>query len=149
MHTFRAEEDLLLLWVFVHVLPLSIQLQARATDTWLVPATASMTLEIWKLKISFKTSRASWKSKNWPVCVENFRSVPSLWWCLQSPAAPLQTCCPSPHHPHKCFCLYRGHRRGSGACVAAPSTWPRCLWFFDCSGWNKIRRSSNTLQNKF
>lgn len=44
--TFRAEENLLLLGVFIYVLPLSIQLQARATDTWLVSATASMTLEM-------------------------------------------------------------------------------------------------------
>lgn len=45
VHTLRVEQDLLLLRVLIHVLPLGVQLQACPTDDGLVTPTASMTLE--------------------------------------------------------------------------------------------------------
>lgn len=58
VHTFGAKENLLLLRVFVHVLPLGVQLQARAPDTRLVAPAASMTLttdEQFKKKVDLKS----------------------------------------------------------------------------------------------
>lgn len=90
----------------------------------------------WKDKNQFLNKHETFHSAKDSMCDKRiFSSVPSLWWDLpRSPAAPLQTCCPSPLHPHKCFCLYIGHIRGSDAYGAAPLTWSRCLWFLDCSG---------------
>lgn len=45
MHTLRTQQDFLLLRILVNVLPLSIQLQARASDTWLVAPTATVALQ--------------------------------------------------------------------------------------------------------
>ncbi len=46
MHTLGAQQDLLLLRILVDVLPLGIELQARASDAWLVAPTATVALRM-------------------------------------------------------------------------------------------------------
>ncbi len=44
MHTLGTQQNFLLLWILVNMLPLCVQLQSRASDTWLVAPTATVAL---------------------------------------------------------------------------------------------------------
>lgn len=44
MHTLGTQQDFLLLRILVDVLPLGVQLQAGASDTWLVAPATTVTL---------------------------------------------------------------------------------------------------------
>lgn len=78
MHTLWAEQDLLLLRVLIHMLPLGVELQACAPDHWLVTPAAAVTLGGQRVKECVRSL-----TSNQHLKTTNVISVQFLWdWAI-------------------------------------------------------------------